>query len=265
MKTIGSLTASLLLLCAVLLVPAKAADGEDALTTIRERGVVRVALSHSPPNLVKDVTTGEWSGAWPDLFRSIFGSIDVEVEFVDTPWGSMVPGLQSGNVDLAVLAILPNRAVTVDYSDPVDFSPIAVLVPEGDPEETVTWSSLDREGFRISVLAGGAAEQMLRRMLQRAELVAAVDYNDSWLQLQTDRADAMTGYVHTVEGYARDRGEGVVLVPEPSVGLATAITFRPGNPALKRFLNAGIVARRMDGSLRAFFARTGTADYLYGD
>lgn len=239
------------------------AQDRDDLARIMERGTVRVAMSHSPPNLVKDVVTGDWSGPYADLYRSIFATIDVEVVFVDTPWGGMIPGLQSGDVDLALLAVLPARAVAVDYSDPVEFSPLAVLLPDAATDEAVTWEALDREGFRFSAISGGVHAQMLETILTDAQIVPSVDYNGGILQLETGRADAVAGHINNIGSYVKERGLGRVVVPEPAVGMVSAIAFRPDNPALKRFLNAGLLSHRMDGSMRAFFSAAGTADFLY--
>jgi len=254
-----------LLASALVAAPAPAsADERDDLARIMDRGTVRVAMSHSPPNLVRDLVSGEWTGPYADLYRSIFASIDVEVEFVDTPWGTMIPGLQSGDVDLALLAVLPARAVAISYSDPVEFSPLAVLLPDGEtPEAPVAWAELDREGFRFSAISGGVHARMLEAILTDAEILLSVDYNGGILQLETGRVDAVAGHINNIGSYVTERGRGRVVVPEPAVGMVSAIAFRPGNPALERFINAGLLSHRMDGSMRAFFAEAGTADFLY--
>jgi len=233
-----------------------AASAKDDLQTIRERGLVRIAASNSPPNIVKDIAEDSWSGPYADFYEAVFGAIDVEVEFVDTPWGAVVPSLQSGGIDAAILSVLPARAAAVDNSAPIIFSPLTMLLAD-EQAGPVRWESLNREDFRVAVMAGTIHEAITRNMLPDATLVVAEDLNNTILLLETGRADAVIGHQTPLAHYSESRGRGSVHMPEPQVGMVNTFVFRKNNPDLKRFLDNSILFMKMSGSLRRIFEQPG--------
>lgn len=238
-----------------------ASEERDDLAVIKERGVVRVAMTHSPPDFVKDVATGGWSGPFAELYRAMFAMIDVEVEFVDTPWRAVVPSLQSRGVDVAALSLFPARSDAIDNTEPFRFVPMGMLLPDGE-EETVTWDSVDRENLRVAVMDGAIHERLLGNVAPNATVVTGQDHNEAILLLETGRADAVVAHYTALRSYVDARGRGVALVPDPAVGLVTTLVLRKGNPDLKRFLQNSLDFLSANGTMRAIFRQTGSAEFL---
>lgn len=238
------------------------ADERDDLAVIMDRGFVRVAVHHGPPGTVKDFATGEWSGLYPALYRAIFGTIDVEVEFVDTHWAAMIPALQSGNVDMAFLAIHPSRAATLDNSVPLLFNPMSVLVLDAEAE-SFAWEDFDEPGTRVAVNDGSLHEALVREMLPQATFVLAQDTAETFVQLESGRADLVVNNFIPLDRFVKVRERGAVVVPEPAVGNVNAFLFRKNNPDLRRFLDNAILYMRVNGTLNAIFRDHGLEDFLY--
>lgn len=253
--------AALLFLCAGMLAQVQAVAAEDALDTIRERGVVRVAVSHSPPNTVKDIVTGEWSGLYPDIYEAIFSTIGVDVEYVETDWGSMIPGLQTGIVDMTVMGMTAPRALVFEYAEPLLAVQLSILLLEEVPAE-ITWEELDRPGFRVGT-QGPILIDFAERVLPNSELVISETQDETFVNLQTGRVDAAISYYLPLVRFSEARDIGFVRIPEPVVGTANTIMFRTGNPDLKRFIDTAIVTMRLNGSLRAIFRKHGFEDFMY--
>lgn len=249
------------LIAASIVTGPRPAAAQDDLEVILDRGVARVAVSHSHPNSAKDPETGTWSGAYVDMYRAVFEPIGVDVEFVETAWGAMVGGLQSGAVDVALLVVRPQRALVIDYSDPIYFSPVAVLVRDGAYPESVTWADLDQADFRMALMEGAYAP-ILAPLLSQAQHEPATDANDALLKFETERVDGVAMHIWPLERYVRSRGRGQVVIPEPAIGMVNAFAIRKGNPDLKRYLNTALIAARAEGSLWAMFAKTGTESFL---
>lgn len=263
--TLAGLVRWVLILCLLVMTTAvlsRPAAAEDDLDVIRDRGVVKVAVSMGPPNASKDLASGTWSGPHITLYRRVFEPMGVDVEFVETPWGSMVPGLQSGAVDIALLVVSPARALAVDYSDPIYASPMSVLLLDEIDAEAVTWDDLNREGFRVVLMEGSIYEALARPRLDRAQPVAATDMNDGLLQLETGRADGFVNHYYGLARYAKARGQGRIIIPEPRIQMANAFAIRKGNPALLRYLNTALTVYRLDGTLRDTYANTDTQRFL---
>lgn len=251
-----------LLLSASVALIARPAMAEETLRAIQDRGVVRIAVSQSHPNMIKDLATGTWSGPHTALYRAVFEPLGVDVEFVETPWGSMVAGLQSGTVDITLFSVMPARALAVDYSDPIYVSPLSVLLTDGSGPEAVTWADLNREDFRIVVTEGGIHASLVGARLDRAHLVPATDNSDSFLKLESGRADGVLNHIYALQGYVDSRGQGRVVIPEPSIRMANAFAIRKGSPALMRYLNTVLMVFRLDGTLRDIYAGTDTQRFL---
>jgi polar amino acid transport system substrate-binding protein len=88
------------------------------LGKVRDAGVMRVAaLVGEPPYFVKDVRTGEWSGACVEMAKDIAELLDVEIEFVDSSYGNSVIQLQTDRVDIAMsLTPTPLRSLAINFS-----------------------------------------------------------------------------------------------------------------------------------------------------
>lgn len=182
---------------------------------------------------------------------------------VDTAWGNMIPSLQSGTVDLAPLTIRGRPAMVLDYSDPILLMPLTVLLPDDADAGLDSWAALNDPSYRLAVMEGSVHAALAEPILPDATFVYVTDHNDAILALETGRADAVISHYTAVVNYVKRRDQGRAVIPEPVVGLVNALTFRPGNPALKRFLNASILASRVGGGMRAIFERYGTAQFIY--
>lgn len=68
---------------------AGAAPASGTLAQIKQNGVVRMAgIAGQPPGFTKDLTSGEWSGAYVEMGKSIAKELDVKLEVVETTWGN---------------------------------------------------------------------------------------------------------------------------------------------------------------------------------
>lgn len=94
------------------------ADTSSQITADPGR-VLRVGVAPtSPPLIFKE--SGDFRGIEADLARRFAASIHKEVQFVDTPWNDLIPGLVSGKFDIIMsgMSMTKARMMRVDFTKP---------------------------------------------------------------------------------------------------------------------------------------------------
>ncbi|WP_396034803.1 transporter substrate-binding domain-containing protein, partial [Candidatus Cyanaurora vandensis] len=124
-----------------------------ALPGFAQTKTLRVATEPAFPPFESQGAKGELEGFSIDLMYAIGKAAGFQVEFRSLPFDGIIPGLQAGTVDAAIssLTITPERAKTVDFSEPYFKAGLAIAVRAED--RTIT--SLDSlKGKTIAVQIG---------------------------------------------------------------------------------------------------------------
>ncbi|NMA76536.1 MAG: transporter substrate-binding domain-containing protein, partial [Actinomycetales bacterium] len=93
--------------------------GGDLLSRLQEAGTITVGFAGEAPYSFDE--DGELTGATVAMHREIFGELGIDnVEGKLTDWGSLIPGLNSGQFDAvsAGMSILPDRCAEAAFSEP---------------------------------------------------------------------------------------------------------------------------------------------------
>jgi ABC-type amino acid transport substrate-binding protein len=153
---------------------------------------VRLGLIEAYPVNFTDPDTGERTGWNTDIIvRALEYSGLTNYEFVEGPWESMVPGLQSGRFDLLAsdVHVTAERIEIIDFTAPAFWYGDALFVPEGNPAGVHTWEDL--AGKTVGVGLGTNYAEWLQ---QRDDLGTLNTYKDS----QQMAADLVAGRVDAV-------------------------------------------------------------------
>lgn len=116
-----------------LLLAASAAHAEDVPKDIRDRGVLRLAVSASyAPMEFVDATTGELAGVDIDLGNALGEKLGLKVEWTNTPFAQLITALNSGRIDF-ILSGMKDTAARRETMDFVNYmsSGEQFLVSEG--------------------------------------------------------------------------------------------------------------------------------------
>ena len=120
---------------------AKAQDlGGVTIESIKKSGTLRVGTwLQYKPEMWKDLQTGDIKGFWVDLARKMASDLGVQVQFVDSDWDGLIPGLEAGKFDivLAQMAITSKRALAVDFAKPWEAVGLAAVLPPDSTCDTV--------------------------------------------------------------------------------------------------------------------------------
>ena len=170
----------------------QAADqGGISVDSIKKAGVLRVGTwLQYKPEMWKDLQTGEIKGFWVDMARKMGADLGVKVEFIDSDWDGLIPGLESGKFDivLAQMAITSKRALAVDFAKPWEAVGLSAVVAADSSCATV--ECLNSSDKTISTEIGSVNQDAKKAFFPKAKETANKGHNDGFLQVMSHRSDA---------------------------------------------------------------------------
>jgi len=114
------------LLLTVVLTGCQAADEVSTL----DKDVLKVGMELKYPPFETKNAEGNPDGASVMLAEALGEYLGKEIEFVDTPYPSLIPSLETGKIDMIIssMTITEARLEKVDFSDPYTTSQLMMLV-----------------------------------------------------------------------------------------------------------------------------------------
>jgi polar amino acid transport system substrate-binding protein len=116
------------------------------------------------------------------------------VEFEPVAYTSFPPvlaGAKSGDWDVAMIGISPERGQVVDFTAPYMVVEFSYLVPGASSMSTL--ADIDKPGVRIAVLEKSSPDAYLSSTIQRAMLVRVATFAEMVESLRVGRADVLYG------------------------------------------------------------------------
>lgn len=237
-----------LLLASMLAVFAVSASVQPASAQVMDRILkeksIRVGYIPSPPGTIKDPATGEVKGYYVDGLRYIFKTIGVEPVLVETTWANFAAGLQSGQFDLSIAGTFATvqRAAAVEFTKPIHYLGYSAIVKKGD-ERFKTLADFNKEGLKIAVVQGGAAQEYVKENFPKATVVALGTGNLTapFVEVSSGRADVGVEDAWQARRYASQQpGVTDLFQDNPYNLLPIAWSVKRGNQDLLNFVNTAI-------------------------
>lgn len=142
----------------------KNSDGEkNALQKIKEQGVINVGIEGAYPPFNFYNSSNELEGFDVDITNEIAKRMDVKVNFVATPWDSIIGGLLSNKYEIIIssMAITEERKEKVDFTEPY-YRTGAQLFAPADTE--MKDAKTDLKGKKIGVVTGTTFTQEVEKL-----------------------------------------------------------------------------------------------------
>ena len=235
-------------------VPVKATEAAKSLAP---SGVLRVAINLGNIVLAQRNTKGELTGISVILARALAQRLKLPIELITfEAAGAVFDGLDKGLLDLAFLAIEPERAAKIDFSPPYVIIEGTYLVRKDAPFRTV--ADLDRPGVRIAVGRGAAYDLFLTRTLKQAELRRAPTGASSIDLFLSDGLEAAAGVRQSLVERAQ-ANPGLRVLPDRFTDIRQAIGTPKGRPAGTAYVRAFIEEMKASGEVRKALDATGQA------
>lgn len=217
----------------------------DELDTLKEKGVMRIAMSgaYPPFNFVND--QNEVVGFDPAIGAEIAKRMGLEVEIITTAWDGIIGGLLTNKYDAIVgsMSITAEREEVVDFVGPYYRSRRAVFVKEDSDLK----SAAQLDDAKLGVTLGETHEQWAREKGYTVRTYKGLP--ELLMELENGRVDAIAN--DYIAAYLATKAKGYNFVPledlevEPS---GHGIAIRKGNPELKAAMQAALEEIMADGT-----------------
>jgi len=195
-----------------------ASSGDDPLAAILDRGALRVGLTGEQPPLNMRGRDGALMGLDVELARELADQMDVGVEFVERPFGELLPALEAGQVDLVIssLTITPARNARVAFAGPYLVSGATLIVRAEREEELDERAELDRADRTFSALEGSTGLEAIARRVPKAAVRPAADYEQALGWLLSGEIDGLVADLPFATYVVTTRPEaGLAMLPRP--------------------------------------------------
>ncbi|HWZ93397.1 MAG TPA: transporter substrate-binding domain-containing protein [Polyangiaceae bacterium] len=187
---------------------AHADDGE----AIRARGLLRIGTAG-------DYAPFSWAqgkgfvGLDIELGKRLAKDFGVPAEFVRFTWPELVQSLKADRFDLAMsgVTLRGDRALAGRLSRPYAVVSAVALIRPADRARFTDPPSLDRDGVRLIVNAGGHLESVARRLFPHATISTTSDNTQLFAPVLTKKADAAIS--DSAEAHAHGTSGLIALAP----------------------------------------------------
>lgn len=245
----------------------EAAEGGSTSQTslfdrIRDGDTIRVGADLTFPPLQLRDEDGEPAGYTVELAQEMFTDLnpDVELEFVEVPFGELFGALAAGRFDMSAIGatILPSRSQQVMFAGEPLFIENNIILRNQDSAVTNV-DQLNDGAVRLAVLAGSAQEASARRLFPEAELVS-LEQQPAIQEAATGRADAVLVGEFSLAG-ALGENDTLEVMAGPPVFADINTFFMPiGDVRMKAYVDNWLRYNIIRGRLASFWnERVGNA------
>jgi His/Glu/Gln/Arg/opine family amino acid ABC transporter permease subunit len=217
------------------------AEGEPRVVRVGTEGVY-------PPFTYRDPDTNELTGFDVEVMRAIADEAGWDVRFVEAPFDSLFPALDSNRIDVIAnqVTINPEREARYLFSTPYTYSHGVILCAKDTDDIT---SLDDLKGRTTAQTASSNWAQVAKDA--GAEVQYVQDFAPGVELVVQGRVDAIVNDNIAVLDYLATSGNDQVKIAGDAGDevLEQALTFRQGDPELQQEANDAIAALTEDGTL----------------
>lgn len=201
-----------------------------------------------PPFETKDAD-GNPDGASVMLAKALGEYLGREIEIIDTPYASLIPALEQGNIDLIIssMTITPAREEVVDFSDPYTTSQLMMLVYKDSKVQSA--DDLNDPEVIIASKTGTIGAIWAEANAPLAQIKNIDEEASAVLEVAQGKADVFIydplSIIRHHENYPDTTR--AILEPLPNTK-GWGIALRKGEDELKEQLNAFIEQAKTDGT-----------------
>lgn len=197
---------------------------------------------------------GKYTGFDIELWESIAKQAGIEFKFQPMDFNGIIPGLQTGNVDVGIagITIKPERAAVVDFSDPYYDSGLMILVRANDDSIK---SIDDLAGKNVAVKTATSSVDFMKSFGKAKDLKIFPNNDGMFFELMAGGADAVIFDMPVVKEFAMTAGKGKVKTVGPIYqGQSYGIAFPKGSPLVGK-VNDALKKVKADGTYDALFVK----------
>jgi polar amino acid transport system substrate-binding protein len=238
-----------------------AADSGNADSAISLEGVTLVndgqltVCSDMPYKPFEFEEDGETTGFDYEVVSAMGEQLGVEVEFVTTPFDSIIPALAAGNCDMiaSAMTITDERAEQVDFTDPYFDADQSLLVLKENEDTYATLDDLAGKTIGVQVETTGAT-YAAENTPEGATIKEFQTGDEMFPALISGDIDAALQDLPVNAYRATTAPDQFVVTQTFPTGEQYGFAVAKGSTDLLAALNAALAAARSDGTYDAAYA-----------
>lgn len=190
---------------------------------------------------------GEYVGFDIDLIHAIADEAGFKINFETTNFDGIIPGLQTGQFDIAVagIGITEERAEKIDYSEPYYESGLRLAVAEdNDSIDGIE----DLDGLTVATRLGSTSAAFIEENIEGAEANQYEQLDQAYLAVENGSVDAILYDAPNVAYYIQTEGEGKLkMVGDLYQAEDYGIAISQGNEELVEAINEALETLQENG------------------
>ncbi|WP_428515436.1 transporter substrate-binding domain-containing protein [Roseovarius sp.] len=217
----------------------------EELETLKEKGVIRIAMSgaYPPFNFVND--QNEVVGFDPAIGTEIAKRMGLEAEIVTTAWDGIIGGLLSNKYDAIVgsMTITEERDEVVDFVGPYYSDKRAIFTQPGSGITSLE----DLEGKKVGLTLGETHEDWARERGYNVSTYKGLP--ELLLELENGRVDAIVNDSIAAILAMGEKGQEYEMFADPTTEpFGAGIAIREGSPELAAAMQEALDSMMEDGT-----------------
>jgi cyclohexadienyl dehydratase len=233
----------------------KADSAEDSrLDTVLADGTLKVCTTGDyRPFTYLDPATDQWSGIDVDMVENLATRMDVDVEYIQTTWATLMPDFLSGcDIGVGGISISMERAEQAFYTTAtLDEGKTPITLCENvDRFDTV--EEINQPGVRSITPIGGTNEKFADTHYPDGEIIRFEDNNAIFDEIIAGRADVMTTDASETLWVAHRHPELCAVHPEDPFDFSQKAYLLPrGDEVFQEYVDQWLNIALNDGTYEA--------------
>ena len=203
--------------------PPVKAPVSPGIDSIVKRGELVVGTAGNMPPLNMTTKNGEVIGLEPDIASMMAASMGVKLRLATMPFVELLSALERGDLDMVMsdMTMTPRRNMEVAFVGPYFISGKSILTKTNMIAAATNTEEINQSDTSLTVLRGSTSQTFVEKLLPKAQLVPALDYDAAVAMVVDGKVDAMVAdYPICVISVLRYPEEGLASLVKP-------LTFEP--------------------------------------
>lgn len=227
---------------------------ESAIEHIKSSGKLRVGLGTFVPWSFLN-KNGELAGFEVDVAKRLASDTGVKLDLVPTQWDAIIPSLLADKYDVVIggLTITPQRALTVNFTNPYEHSQTYVVLNKKTGAKISSVEQLNDPSVVLGLRRGASATFAADAQFPKAQRLLFDDENSQQQELLNGKVVGITVSTPTQALLVEQYPDTLSILEPPIAQTNEAFAVRKGDADTLAYFNAWISARSADGWLQSRF------------
>ena len=163
------------------------------LDRIMAKKELKVGTAASMPPLNMTTKDGEIIGLEIDLARSFANAMEVKLTLSRMRFNELLPALEKGQVDMVLsgVTMTPQRNLKVAFVGPYFASGKSIVTKKKNVESVDELAKMNNPDKVLIALKGSTSQMFVEKLIPKAQLLLADDYDQAVASVRDDKAVAM--------------------------------------------------------------------------